>query len=388
MVHRNQGFELINLDGTQKYVAYLPLKNVNWSIALVIPRDNIESQLYLLNILTVILSFLLLIIVMIIWYQIQLSQKAKIQVSLLGEQRTILQEQANQLAQTLQQLKKTQTQLVQKEKMSSLGQLVAGLAHEINNPLTFIYSNIEHISQYSKELFQVIKKYQRNSTQTSDVLEVVDVNELDFFRQDIPKLLNSMKTGTGRIKQIILSLRTFSRLDEATMKPIDIHESIDSTLFILQSRLNNFNRHKPIEITKEYAILPLVECYPGQINQVFLNILSNAIDAIEVLFPGNNSSTMGNEQFKATRPYIRIRTELTPDKSVNIAIANNGPNIPTEIQSLIFNPFFTTKPIGQGAGLGLSISYQIVTEVHKGKLTLVSTHEHLTEFIIQIPLRQ
>jgi len=142
-----------------------------------------------------------------------------------------------------------------------------------------------------------------------------------------------------------------------------------------------------IEIIKEYAILPLVECYPGQINQVFLNILSNAIDAIEMLFSGNNS-TIGNEQFNATGPYIRIRTELTPDKSVNIAIANNGPNIPTEIQSVIFNPFFTTKPIGQGTGLGLSISYQIVTEVHKGKLILVSTHEHLTEFIIQIPLRQ
>jgi len=246
MVHRNQGFELINLDGTQKYVAYLPLKHVNWSIALVIPRDNIESQLYLLNIWTVILSLLLLIIVMVIWHQIQLSEKAKVQVILLGEQRTILQQQANQLEQTLQQLKKTQTQLVQKEKMSSLGQLVAGLAHEINNPLTFIYSNIEHIIQYSKELFQVIKKYQRNSAQTSDVLEVVDVNELDFLRQDIPKLLDSMKTGTGRIKQIIVSLRTFSRLDEATMKAIDIHESIDSTLFILQNRLNNFNRHKAI----------------------------------------------------------------------------------------------------------------------------------------------
>jgi len=387
MVHRNQGFELINLDGTQKYVAYLPLKHVNWSIALVIPRDNIESQLYLLNILTVVLSLLLLIIVMVIWYQIQLSEKAKIQVILLGEQRTILQEQANQLEQTLQQLKKTQTQLVQKEKMSSLGQLVAGLAHEINNPLTFIYGNIEHINQYSKELFQVIKKYQRNSTQMSDVLEVVDVNEVNFFRQDIPKLLTSMKTGADRIKQIILSLRTFSRLDEATMKAVDIHESIDSTLFILQNRLNNFNKHKAIEITKKYAILPLVECYPGKINQVFLNILSNAIDAIEGLFPGNNS-TIGNEQFKDTQPYIRIRTELTPDKSVNIAIANNGPNIPVEIQSMIFNPFFTTKPIGQGTGLGLSISYQIVTEVHKGKLILVSTHEPLTEFIIQIPLRQ
>jgi signal transduction histidine kinase len=192
-----------------------------------------------------------------------------------------------------------------------------------------------------------------------------------------------MKTEANKLKQIVLSLRTFSRLDEATMKSVDIHESIDSTLLILQSRLTNPDKHQIIQVIKEYGNLPSVECYPSQINQVFLHILSNAIDAMEGLFVGNNS-----EQSTIAQPLLRVRTELTPEQTVNIAIANNGPSIPKDIQGTVFNPFFTTKPIGQDAGLGLSISYQIVTEVHKGKLILVSTPEQLTEFIIQIPLHQ
>jgi len=382
MVHRNQGFELINLDGTQKYVAYLPLKQVNWSLALVIPRAYIESQLDSLYILTVILGLLLLAIVIIFSRQTQLWAKSKGQVVLLGQQSTILQEQAITLEQALQELKKTQSQLVQQEKMSSLGQLVAGLAHEINNPLNFIYGNIALVDQYCQDLFNLIDTYQK---QQLEIPVELDLSELDFLQQDFPQLLSSMKSGADRINQIISSLRTFSRLDEATIKAVDLHENIDSTLLILQSRLNNPNKHQIITIIQEYGDLPPVECYPGQINQVFLNILSNAIDAIEGLFAGTNS-TKSTEELRIVQPQIRVRTELTPDQSVSIAIANNGPSIPAEIQSNIFNPFFTTKPIGQGAGLGLSISYQIVTEMHHGKLIVVSAPEQLTEFIIQIPL--
>jgi len=171
------------------------------------------------------------------------------------------------------------------------------------------------------------------------------------------------------------------------MKSVDIHESIDSTLLILQSRLTNPDKHQIIQVIKEYGDLPSVECYPSQINQVFLNILSNVIDAMAGLFAGTNSE-QDSKQSTIAQPLLRVRTELTPEKTVNIAIANNGPSIPKDIQGSVFNPFFTTKPIGQGAGLGLSISYQIVTEVHKGKLIFVSTPEQLTEFIIQIPLHQ
>jgi len=386
MLHKDRGLELFNLDGEQKYVAYLPLKKVNWSIALVIPRDNIESQLGLLNTLTFVLTFLLLTILIIFWHQVQLSEKARTQVVLLGEQGTILQEQARELELALQKLEQAQVQLIQKEKMSSLGQLVAGLSHEINQPLSFIYDKIEHVDCYRKDLFQLIKTYQKRldgELESTDEIDKIDNDKIIFLRQDIPNYLTSMKTEANKLKQIVLSLRTFSRLDEATMKSVDIHESIDSTLLILQSRLTNPDKHQIIQVIKEYGNLPSVECYPSQINQVFLHILSNAIDAMEGLFVGNNS-----EQSTIAQPLLRVRTELTPEQTVNIAIANNGPSIPKDIQGTVFNPFFTTKPIGQDAGLGLSISYQIVTEVHKGKLILVSTPEQLTEFIIQIPLHQ
>jgi len=386
MVSKHQGFELFHLDGEQKYVAYLPLKNVDWSIALVIPRTYIESQLNLINILTIVLALLLLTLAIIFCRQIYLSEAAKKQVVLLDKQRTILQQQADELAQTLQELKKTQIQLVQKEKMSSLGQLVAGLAHEVNNPLSFIYSNIGYADQYFQDLFEFIETYQYLYTHPQPRNQnELDLTELDFLEADFPKLLCSMRVGADRIRQISLSLREFSRLDETILEAIDIHESIDSTLLVLQSRLNNPHKHQIIQVIKEYGDIPPVECYPSQINQVFLHILSNAIDAVEGLFTGTNSE-QDTKQFTITQPLLRVRTELTPEKTVNIAIANNGPSIPKDIQEIIFNPFFTTKSIGQGTGLGLSISYQFVTKVHKGNLILVSTPEQLTEFIIQIPL--
>ena len=341
MVDRNQGFELINLDGTQKYVAYLPLKQVNWSIALVIPRDYIESQLDSLHILTVILGLLLLAIAMIFSRQIQLWTKSKGQVVLLGEQSTILQEQASTLEKTLEELKKTQSQLVQQEKMSSLGQLVAGLAHEINNPLNFIYANIYLVDQYCQDLFNLIDTYQK---QQLDIPVELDLSDLDFLQEDFPLLLSSMKSGADRIKQIILSLRTFSRLDEATIKAVDLHENIDSTLLVLQSRLHNPNKHQSITVIQEYGDLPLVECYPREINQVFLSILSNAIDAIEGLFSRANI-TKSTEELQIIQPQIRVRTELTPDQNVSIAIANNGPSIPAECNQSSSTLFSQLNPL-------------------------------------------
>jgi signal transduction histidine kinase len=374
MVNRNQGLELINIDGERKYVAYLPLEQVNWSLALVIPRTNIESPLTPLNILASILGLLLLLIAIIFWRQIRLSEATK--------------KQACKLEETLKELRKTQTHIIQQEKMSSLGQLVAGIAHEINNPIGFIYSNIGYFDQYSQDLFRIIQLYEHYyPDKIPDLQNELAIIELDFLREDLPKLLSSMKSGAERIKEIVISLRNFSRLDEATMKEVDIHHGIDSTLLILEVRLKNTNNLPAIEVVKEYGNLPLVECYPGQMNQVFINILSNAIDALEGLFIEDNSLNSG-KQVEITQPQIRIKTELDDCQRVNIHITNNGPDIPQEIQSVIFDPFFTTKSLGKGSGLGLSISYQIITQVHRGNLLLFSTPNQPTEFVIQIPLHQ
>jgi len=374
MVNRNRGLELIHIDGEQKYVAYFPLEQVKWSVALVIPRTNIESQLKPLNLLASILGLLSLLIAIIFWRQIYLSGETK--------------KQANELEQTLKELRKTQTQLIQQEKMSSLGQLVAGIAHEINNPIGFIYSNIIYIDEYTQDLFRIIELYEHHFPgPIAEIQNEFELIDLDFLREDLPKLLFSMQSGAERIKQIIISLRNFSRLDEATMKEVDIHQGIDSTLLILGIRLKNTNKSQEIEVIKEYGNLPRVECYAGQINQAFINILSNAIDALEGLFI-NSSNGNDGKQVEITQPQIRIKTELDDNQKVNIHIINNGAYIPEDIQSVIFDPFFTTKAVGKGSGLGLFITYQIITEVHKGKLLLFSSPNQPTEFIIQIPLHQ
>ncbi|PZV05361.1 MAG: histidine kinase [Leptolyngbya sp.] len=284
-----------------------------------------------------------------------------------------------ELEQTLQELQSTQTQMIQAEKMSSLGQLVAGVAHEINNPVNFIYGNLSHASDYIQDILGLLELYQQYSTPHPEIEAKAAAVDLDFLVEDLPKLLSSMRVGADRIQKIVASLRTFSRMDESEMKAVDIHQGIDSTLMILQHRLKARSDRSTIEVVKHYDSLPLVECYAGQLNQVFMNVLSNAIDAIEEeLVNQSNSST----------PTITICTQLIQPNQVKICIADTGAGIPEPVRKRLFNPFFTTKPVGKGTGMGLSISYQIVAEKHGGSFSCQSELGQGTEFGIQIPLQQ
>ncbi|MBD2204366.1 AAA family ATPase [Calothrix sp. FACHB-1219] len=296
----------------------------------------------------------------------------------------------NEKNQTLQQamleLQQTQIQLIQSEKMSSLGQMVAGIAHEINNPINFIHGNIAHINEYAQGLVDFIALYRQECSNYSDLLEEkAEEIDIDFIAEDLPKLLDSMKIGSSRIRNIILGLRNFSRLDESDMKPVDIHEGIDNTLMILQHRLHKPNDKFEIEVIKKYGKLATVNCYAGQLNQVFMNIINNAIDALEESFLNKNKQE--NQQLISKHPQISINTQMTDSKRIRIAIADNGFGMTEAVQQKIFDPFFTTKEIGSGMGLGLSISYQIVVEQHKGLLSCSSTPGAGTEFIIEIPLQ-
>jgi len=295
------------------------------------------------------------------------------------ESESQLRKKTEDLEQTLQELRRTQTQLVQSEKMSSLGQLVAGVAHEINNPVNFIFGNLSHAREYTQDLLALVEMYQEYyPTPHPDIQTELDAIELDFLIEDLPKLLNSMKVGADRIQKIVASLRTFSRMDEAEMKAVNIHEGIDSTLMILQNRLKAKPDRPEIKVIKEYGILPLIECYVGQLNQVFINIVANAIDALEDAF---NAKVLGDL-------VIIIHTKMIENNQVMIKITNNGPEITEQIKSRLFDPFFTTKPVGKGTGMGLSISYQIITEKHGGSLECFSDAKKGTEFAIKIPLKQ
>ena len=305
----------------------------------------------------------------------------------LRQSETILKEHTQELQLALQKLQRTQSQLIQSEKMSSLGQLVAGIAHEINNPVNFIYGNISAGKEYIGDLVLLLELYQKNYPHpTKEIQETTAAIDLEFLLADLPKIFASMKMGAERIQKIVMSLRTFSRMDEAEVKDVDIHEGLDSTLLILEHRLKAKADSPKIEVIKEYSKLPHFECYAGQLNQVFMNVLSNAIDALESKFYRDTSFT----------PTIRISTELvkeqlegvkTKDK-VAIRIADNGIGMNEIVKQRLFNPFFTTKPVGKGTGLGLAISYQIVADRHGGSLHCVSSLGEGTEFAIEIPLKE
>ncbi|WP_073070829.1 sensor histidine kinase [Phormidesmis priestleyi] len=261
---------------------------------------------------------------------------------------------------------------------------MAGVAHEINNPVNFIHGNLTHVQDYADNLLNFVQLYQKHyPNPISEITTEAEEIDLKFLQDDLPKLLSSMKIGTDRIRQIVLSLRNFSRMDEAEFKATDIHEGIDSTLLILQHRLKARPERPEIAVIRDYGNLPLIECYPGQLNQVFMNILANAIDALEEL---NSKKPYQEIQSSPTR--ITIRTSAVNSHWTQIAIADSGTGIPESIQHQIFNPFFTTKPVGKGTGMGMAISYQIVTEKHGGKLTCSSRLGEGAEFVIQIPMRQ
>jgi len=286
---------------------------------------------------------------------------------------------AVELEQALRELQITQTMMIQTEKMSSLGQMIAGIAHEINNPVNFIHGNINYARQYTSNLFQLLHLYQQQYPDTPPkILEELDRIDLEFIAEDLPKILNSMQSGTERIRQIVLSLRNFSRLDEAEKKKVDLHEGIESTLLILQNRLTITSKRPEITLIKDYGNLPSLECYPGQLNQVFMNLINNAIDTLEDRF---NQKGLMNENLE-----IRIKTQEVNQEWVEIRIKDNGLGISQEIQNRIFDPFFTTKPIGQGTGLGLSICYQIVVQKHGGTIQCFSELNQGSEFVITIPL--
>ncbi|MFB2772207.1 ATP-binding protein [Pelatocladus sp. BLCC-F211] len=294
-----------------------------------------------------------------------------------------LSEKNNYLKQLLEELHHTQAQMVQSGKMSALGQMVAGVAHEINNPVNFIHGNLSYVDQYTQDLLKLVQHYQQYYPNPPQALqEELEAIELEYLVEDFTKILQSMKVGTDRIREIVLSLRNFSRLDEAELKAVDIHEGIESTLMILQHRLKANVQHPEIKIIKEYSQLPLVKCYPGQLNQVFMNLLANAIDALEESNQGRTFAEI------ASNPNIIHISTIKTDKQVIISIADNGFGIPEAIRSNLFDPFFTTKPVGKGTGLGLSISYKIVTEKHHGRLFCDTTLGQGTKFVIEIPIRQ
>jgi two-component system, NtrC family, sensor kinase len=301
----------------------------------------------------------------------------------LEQSKTVLENRSHTLEAALHNLQALQMKLVESEKMSALGVMVAGIAHEINNPVGFIHGNLEHAQDYLQDLFELVQLYQQQYPDPSTIIQKkLKEIDLDFVQSDAKELFQSMQVGSERIKGIVLSLRNFSRLDEAELKSVNLHEGIDNTLMILQHRLKANDKRPAIEVIKQYGDLPLVECYAGKVNQVFMNLLANAIDALE-----ESNQARSFEDIETCPNTIWIRTDHLPSNNwVQITIADNGSGISEAARSNLFDPFFTTKPVGKGTGLGLSISYQVVTEKHGGKLWCESTPGEKTQFVIELPV--
>ncbi len=320
----------------------------------------------------------------------------------LQESRQVLENREKELEAALLHVQSIQGKLLMAEKMSSLGVLVAGVAHEINNPVGFISGNLEHAEKYAEALLHLLKLYEDQAQadlpdRSAEIQVWCDKIDLNFIRTDFPCLIKSMKMGSERIKKIVLSLRTFSRHDEAECKFVDIHDGLDSTLVILAHRLKVQPDRPAIIVQREYGLIPDVECYAGQLNQVFMNILGNAIDAIEEAW---EKEAWTRPESKPLR-IITLKTQLMepavppsecPPQSLQkwlcISIKDSGCGMSEAVRSHIFDPFFTTKPIGQGTGMGLSISYQIITDKHHGRLDCCSVEGSSTEFILTIPITQ
>jgi signal transduction histidine kinase len=411
-IHQSEELDF-SLNGQRQFVHLLPLndgRGIDWIIVVVVPESDFMEQINANTNTTILLCLLSLVIATglgIITSQLwiakpirRLSQASQAIASGNFEQNvpdTLVEElvtlsvsfnlmshELKNSYQTLEQkvqertkeLRETQAQLIQSEKMSSLGQLVAGIAHEVNNPANFIHGNLSHLSQYTQDLLELVQLYQKYYPQpVSEIQAKSEDIDLEFLIEDLSKLLNSMKVGSERIRDIVKSLRNFSRLDEADFKAVDIHEGIESTLMILQNRLKARPTHPEIEVIKEYGNLPPIECYAGQLNQVFMNILTNALDALD-------------ERDSVETKTIRISTSIYNSELVRISIADNGCGITEEVKKRLFDPFFTTKSVGKGTGMGMSISYQIVFQKHKGKLWCTSEPGEWTEFWIEIPLHQ
>lgn len=302
----------------------------------------------------------------------------------LAEKNDLLEEKVSELSQAYSESQQLQLKLVQSEKMSSLGQMAAGIAHEINNPVNFIYGNLSHAKGYIEDIVGLLNLYQADYPNPTPRIQAEQTAlDMDFIQDDLLKLFGSVTTGAQRIRDIVKSMRTFSRVDEASVKAVDIHEGIESTLTILNHRLQVGSHNPAIAVVREYAQLPLVECYAGQLNQVFMNILSNAIDALE------EYSQQQMDQGNARQPrQIRISTEIIRDNWIAIRIADNGSGIDEKLKARLFDPFFTTKPVGKGTGLGLSISHSLVVKMHGGDLYFQSALGGGTEFVVEIPIRQ
>ncbi len=378
MLDRQTGSRLVELDGRWQYIAYLPLQEVDWSIALVIPQDAIDGQLRPLDRIATAAGILIVAIICVLsLWQVQTGQNKALRVLQAETAATneALEAKTAELRQALSDLQQAQYQIVQNEKMASIGQLTAGIAHEINNPVNFIHGNLTHVREYCDNLLHLIGTYQNHYPKPEpEILEEIDEIDLCFLESDLPKILQSMEIGTKRIREIVLSLRNFSRLDSTNFSAIDIHDGIDSTLIILQHRLKTSPDRPQTQVLKDYGELPSIEVYAGPLNQVLMNILANAIDALE--------------DSKQHQRQIQIRTAVIRDNWIEVAISDNGIGIPKSVQNRIFDPFFTTKPVGKGTGMGMYISYQVIAEKHGGRLACESESGKGTTFRIQLPIAQ